>query len=295
MATERELPFSNPHIDYRRVQRNSREPNVKSNQTPTVERLFQTGRPESLLEALMQQGPTDALDLSYEMRPVIEAVAGWIDQLPDDQRDVIEAVFYERTPLSELGKRLGCSKTHAWRQRNAAMESLGNLLRNDPTIRSKYMRASTWEEAANNWVLSFSEGQSLPNEIDINSPIRLRDMIVRAHSNSGKVGPISAFRGIAYDAIGELRHKDQWDANAMTDLLVSKQRDYGHGNIDAFGIYGVLVRLSDKIERLKNLMSNDIDPSNESVLDTLRDMVGYCVIANMIDEDTFRLPLGGAR
>lgn len=293
MATERELPFSNPHIDYRRVQRNMRAPNIKSNQTPIVERLFVAGRPETLLHALMEQGPTDALDLSFEMRPIIEAVAGWIDQLPDDQREVIEATFYERTPLSELGKRLGCSKTHAWRLRNAAVESLGNLLRNDPLIRSRYIKMSTWDEHASNHVQQLSGEQSLAYEMDVASPIRMRDMIVRHHETHGIVGPMSAFKGIAYDAIGELRRLDLWDPNEMTELLVSKQRDYGHGNINAFGIYGVLVRLSDKIERLKNLMSNDIDPTNESVADTLRDMVGYCVIAMMLDEGTFGLQLGG--
>jgi hypothetical protein len=152
----------------------------------------------------------------------------------------------------------------------------------------------TWEQAAAEWVTELSNGQQEPNPIDIHSPIRLRDMIVRTYDKSGKVSPIAAFKGIAYDAIGHLRTMgpDGWDEAQMIDLLTSKQRDYGHGNINAFGMYGILVRLSDKIERLKNLMSNNREPANESFRDTLLDMVGYCVIAHMLDEETFGLPLG---
>ncbi len=36
-------------------------------------------------------------------------------------------------------------------------------------------------------------------------------------------------------------------------LLDKKQQDYGSSNISKFGVFGVIVRLSDKIERLKNL------------------------------------------
>ncbi|MCY0865420.1 MAG: helix-turn-helix transcriptional regulator [Sulfobacillus sp.] len=37
-------------------------------------------------------------------------------------------------------------------------------------------------------------------------------------------------------------------------LMVRKQQDYGPGNINAFGELGLVVRLSDKIERLKHLL-----------------------------------------
>jgi hypothetical protein len=77
----------------------------------------------------------------------------------------------------------------------------------------------------------------------------------------------------------------------MVSTLCKKQHDYGHGNINRFGIYGVIVRLSDKIERLENL--NKIEtPHNESKHDTLLDIVGYCVIALMLMDDTFNLDLG---
>ena len=62
-------------------------------------------------------------------------------------------------------------------------------------------------------------------------------------------------------------------------LLDSKQKDYGPGNIAAFGEYGVLVRVSDKIERLKNLLTNVKTPSNESVEDSWKDLSNYSIIA----------------
>ena len=80
-------------------------------------------------------------------------------------------------------------------------------------------------------------------------------------------------------------------ATEIADLVISKQRDYGHGNILAFGELGVLVRCSDKIERLKNLWKRGIEPENETVTDTWKDLVGYSFIALMLREGTFTLPL----
>jgi hypothetical protein len=97
---------------------------------------------------------------------------------------------------------------------------------------------------------------------------------------------------IGIEAIQELRLRNSWDSGEMCNLLISKQHDYGHRNITAFGLRGVLVRLSDKIERLNNLKSKKSKAKNESMLDTLRDIVGYCVIALMLNDETFDLELG---
>lgn len=81
-------------------------------------------------------------------------------------------------------------------------------------------------------------------------------------------------------------------------MLAAKQHDYGHGNILKFGLLGVVVRLSDKLARLENLykrMSQDdreYEPTFcESIADTWDDIVGYCVIALMVLDGTFELPL----
>lgn len=90
----------------------------------------------------------------------------------------------------------------------------------------------------------------------------------------------------------------------LRDLIISKQRDYGQGNVLAFGELGLLVRQSDKLERLKNLygipalLSGQPAPStpeNEPVDDTWRDMLGYAALALMLRRGWFTLPLEPVR
>ena len=76
-------------------------------------------------------------------------------------------------------------------------------------------------------------------------------------------------------------------------LLCRKQHDYGHGNILAFGELGVLVRMSDKFERLKNLHKQGITPKNEAEEDTIFDIAGYAVIDLMLKRGLFELQLDG--
>ena len=81
----------------------------------------------------------------------------------------------------------------------------------------------------------------------------------------------------------------------LRDALLSKQHDYGHGNILTFGEQGVLVRASDKVERLKTLCKrvgiDPVIPLNETIEDTWLDLAGYSIIAMMLKADTFKLPL----
>lgn len=77
----------------------------------------------------------------------------------------------------------------------------------------------------------------------------------------------------------------------VTSTLVRKQRDYGHENIRRFGRQGLLVRCHDKVARLENLLRSDAKPSNESIEDTLLDIVGYSAIGIMWERDLFLLDL----
>jgi hypothetical protein len=82
----------------------------------------------------------------------------------------------------------------------------------------------------------------------------------------------------------------------LRELMISKQKDYGPGNIAAFGEYGVLVRASDKFERLKNLLdpvNQDQVPMHESIDDSWKDWVNYGIIALMIRSGNWGLPLEG--
>lgn len=77
----------------------------------------------------------------------------------------------------------------------------------------------------------------------------------------------------------------------LLEILVRKQRDYGHENIARFGRLGLLVRVHDKIARLENLLASGAKPNNESILDNIADVVGYCVIGAMWEEGNFLLAL----
>ena len=92
-------------------------------------------RPETPLEALMQAAPGEDIRESVEeLQPFREAVAGCIDKLDAQDRFIIDAVNTEMISLEELGKRLGVTKTHAWRLRNSAMDNLRKIMLQDPTV-----------------------------------------------------------------------------------------------------------------------------------------------------------------
>lgn len=78
----------------------------------------------------------------------------------------------------------------------------------------------------------------------------------------------------------------------VLDTVIGKQRDYGHGNILRFGLQGVVVRMSDKVERLKNLLRSGQKPAYEAIDDTALDIVGYSMIALMLIDGSFEKELG---
>jgi DNA-directed RNA polymerase specialized sigma subunit len=92
-------------------------------------------RPETQIEALMQTAPGQEIQESVEeLQPFREAVAQCIEQLDEQDRFIIDAVNTEMVSLEELGKRLGVTKTHAWRLRNCAMDRLREIMLKDPKV-----------------------------------------------------------------------------------------------------------------------------------------------------------------
>lgn len=83
----------------------------------------------------------------------------------------------------------------------------------------------------------------------------------------------------------------------LSELLISKQKDYGHRNITDTGVIGLIVRMNDKIARLKNLHGFTDETykvksaKNESITDTWKDIANYAIIALMLEEGLFTLPL----
>ena len=77
-------------------------------------------------------------------------------------------------------------------------------------------------------------------------------------------------------------------ASQIAEIVISKQHDYGHDNILAFKEQGLVVRLWDKVARLKNLLwKNTNQPKNESIEDTFTDIAGYAIIGIMLKNNTF--------
>ena len=70
----------------------------------------------------------------------------------------------------------------------------------------------------------------------------------------------------------------------LKDLLILKQKSYGKHNITDFGKFGILVRLNDKISRLKNLQNKKNPLKDETIKDTWKDIANYAIIWLMLDK-----------
>lgn len=70
-------------------------------------------------------------------------------------------------------------------------------------------------------------------------------------------------------------------ANELAELLVRKNHDYGNSvqeQFDEYGLDSILIRLDDKMRRLKSLRSKDPQVVGESLQDTLQDLSGYALL-----------------
>jgi len=83
------------------------------------------------------------------------------------------------------------------------------------------------------------------------------------------------------------------------ELFAKKHLDYGMGNISAgtelsnaqekeFAMTGLWYRLSDKINRWKNMIITNRGPQNESLLDTFQDITNYGIIAQLVHKGMWK-------
>jgi Nucleotide modification associated domain 1 len=94
---------------------------------------------------------------------------------------------------------------------------------------------------------------------------------------------------LEYDT--EINHDNKSDVELfreicreITDLYERKNHDYGNSFSEQFKEYGLLsgvIRLDDKMKRLKQLMKHKAKVKDESIEDTVRDMAGYCIMILM--------------
>lgn len=111
------------------------------------------------------------------------------------------------------------------------------------------------------------------------------------HAPAGYAKAMGCWSVIGGDAVEMADDFGGLTSGGVTATLIRKQRDYGHENIARFGRQGLMVRLHDKVARLENLLASGRHPENESIEDTLLDIVGYSAIGMMWENGIFLLPL----
>ena len=82
---------------------------------------------------------------------------------------------------------------------------------------------------------------------------------------------------------------NQWE------LFCKKQKDYGPKNISVgsnleteeevkLALTGLWFRMNDKMQRFQQIVMNDQEPENESLMDTFMDIGNYALIAQLVKE-----------
>ena len=83
------------------------------------------------------------------------------------------------------------------------------------------------------------------------------------------------------------------------ELFSKKHLDYGMHNITAgtllqtedertFALTGLWYRMSDKINRWKNLIIKNRGAQNETITDTFQDICNYAIIAQLVEKDQWK-------
>ena len=74
----------------------------------------------------------------------------------------------------------------------------------------------------------------------------------------------------------------------IKELLKYKNKNYGDKNIIKMGMLGVLNRIEEKIERLKNMIEKNIE-DKESKEDSWKDIIGFGIIGIMLERDKWQI------
>ncbi len=76
-------------------------------------------------------------------------------------------------------------------------------------------------------------------------------------------------------------------ADEMKEILIQKNKMYGDKNVDKMGKLGVLTRIEEKIERLRNMIEKDIN-DRESREDSWKDIAGFGIIGTMLERGRWK-------
>jgi hypothetical protein len=77
------------------------------------------------------------------------------------------------------------------------------------------------------------------------------------------------------------------ECDLLLKTFLKKHKDYGKGNILEIGDMGIAFRLTEKVSRLKNLLSQGKTPVNESIDDNLTDISVYGILAKLYRSGEF--------
>ena len=255
-------------------------------------------RPATIVEALMLSAPYTVLAESFEEKaPLIEEVRKVQAKTSAEDRYVLDAISVEGVTFVELSARLGVGSSQAHRLYHAALGRLKNLLLASQMVREHVGLDLTWENACSNEILAITHCQ-LPDFGDecVDSVVLIEECFgyaVEDYKRNFLLEAEDTLTELARYSMISLEKLGKWNLDKQVELMAQKHHDYGVDNINHFGQFGVIVRLSDKVARLVNLTANNAAPRNESVVDTHRDIIGYVAIYRMLSAVVFNLPQHG--
>lgn len=70
-------------------------------------------------------------------------------------------------------------------------------------------------------------------------------------------------------------------ANEVAELVEKKNKDYGNSfdrTLEVYGDVAYFLRIEDKLSRLRSLTKNKALVTDESIEDTLKDIIGYTLL-----------------
>ena len=250
--------------------------------------------PENNLQRLMEEAPgTNSPESLQQTAPTREAVRRVTDNLAPHDRFMVEASHFERIPIRDIATRIGVEKSQAQRLLARVNNRLATALLDQPSIARKV----TMQEAITDpedWRTAAEEALIVIEQNAAFSPLHktfqesLEPCVEYVHRGWREVPITLVDEGILDIAITAWLGLDEDAHNRMLDLLCERQAKYGPNNILKFGTTGVIIRMSDKIERIA---TNSGDFADETTEDAYMDLVGYAAIHWLLANDIFELPL----
>lgn len=254
-------------------------------------------RPRTNLEGLMQTPTGGTVDDSIQSAdPIRAAIRRACETMTVEEQFHTDALFIERTTVRVFAHRIGVSKSQAQRIKNQLAARLRKTLLTEPLIESRIVnmfgnssitKPATWQEAVSEALILIEESAAFsPIENSYDSLLEpIVGYVVGGHK---AVSILKVDEAIMDMAISAWLWMTEESRNKMFPLMVDRQRKYGTGNILKFGTKGIIIRMSDKVERLKNLGGEFVD---DSIEDAHMDIVGYACLHWMCANDVFELPL----